>query len=191
MEILVATTNQGKVRELRTLLAPLGHIHLLTLRDFPDFSPLEEIGDSLEQIAADKALYAADQTGLWTLADDSGLFVPALGNQPGVRSARYAGETASDLENRRKLLKEMEKLDGDARAAYFECALAFAKPGLVLKVVTGRCEGSVLTEERGSNGFGYDPLFLKDSYDKTFAELSPDIKNKVSHRWKALEKMAI
>ena len=115
--------------------------------------------------------------------------VPSLGGLPGILSRRYAGEDATDTENRQKLLKAMQHLQDDKRSAYFECALVVASPEEIKKSVTGTCEGVLLSEEKGSRGFGYDPLFVKYDYDKSFGELDETIKNRVSHRRKAFEKL--
>jgi XTP/dITP diphosphohydrolase len=191
LQIIVATGNPGKLKEMQRVLGHLDHIELLSLREFPDYEALPEGGDSLEEISQVKAQHAADSLGYWALADDSGLFVPALGGEPGIYSARYAGVGASDADNRTKLLQAMQGLDGMARRAYFACAISLAKPKEMLQCIVGRCEGHLLEEERGSNGFGYDSLFVKDDYDKTFAQLGADIKDRISHRGKALEKMAM
>ncbi|NGX61776.1 MAG: Non-canonical purine NTP pyrophosphatase [Chlamydiae bacterium] len=190
MDLVLATRNAHKVRELRSLLKILHGIDLYSLRDFPEYTPPLETGDSFEHNARGKAANAARRLEKWTLADDSGIVVPALGGSPGILSARYAGEGAGDKENRNKLLKEMASLEGIARSAYFECVLALASPdGEIYKVVHGICEGEILTEVRGGNGFGYDPLFRKYEYSQTFAELDEMVKNQVSHRAKAIEKL--
>ena len=154
-------------------------------------SPLEpqSPGETFEENATIKASASAKALNKVVLADDSGLVVPALGGDPGVRSARYAGEDATDRENNQKLLKELEGKDDFDRHAYYECVLVLASPDSVLKVTRGHCEGVILTDERGRNGFGYDSLFVKHDYDKTFGELSEDVKNRVSHRRKALDSM--
>ena len=121
--------------------------------------------------------------------DDSGLVVPALEDQPGVRSARYAGDTASDKENRVKLINALDPIPENERIGYYFCALAFASPDGIQMQVKGSCEGSLLSKPRGSQGFGYDPLFLKYDYNKTFAEIDEETKNRISHRRKALDKL--
>lgn len=190
MDLVLATKNTHKIRELRSLLKILHGLDLYSLRDFPEYTPPSESGESFEQNARQKAADAALKLDKWTLADDSGIVVPALGGSPGIFSARYAGEGATDKENRGKLLKEMAPLEGIARSAYFECVLALASPGGgIYKVVHGICEGEILTEIRGGNGFGYDPLFRKYEYSQTFAELDETVKNQVSHRAKAMEKL--
>ncbi len=191
MELIIATTNVHKIREIRALLKPLHQFDILSLRDFPDYSQPPETGTTFEENAILKATDAARALNKWAVADDSGLVVPALGGAPGVYSARYAGERAADIENRRKLLKEMTDLEEIGRTAYFECAIALASPEGLKKCVKGICEGMILTKERGRNGFGYDPLFLKHDYNQTFGELEESVKNQVSHRGKALEKLKL
>jgi XTP/dITP diphosphohydrolase len=123
------------------------------------------------------------------MADDSGLVVPMLKEEPGIHSKRYAGDNAADVDNRQKLLEAMRHFHGLDRSAYFECSLALCCPDGMEKSVTGTCEGHILFEERGSNGFGYDPLFVKHDYDKSFAEVTESVKNRISHRRKAFEKL--
>jgi XTP/dITP diphosphohydrolase len=191
MDLVLATTNRHKVREIRAFLKPLTQLDLYSLLDFPHYVPPEESGKSFEENAHLKALHAAQTLKKWAIADDSGLVVPALSGNPGIHSSIYAGKGSSDKENRKKLLKEMEHLEGIGRCAYFECCLALATPEGVKKTVRAICEGRLITKERGSNGFGYDSLFLKWGYDLTFAELDESTKNKVSHRAKALEKLKL
>ncbi len=189
MQLLIASTNLHKIREIRSILKKRADLDVLSLHNFPSYQPPEETGKTFEENAILKAEHAAKTLHIWTLADDSGLIVPALGGDPGVFSARFAGVDASDKENRKKLLKEMQDLKGMQRQAYFSCALALASPEGVKKCVTGSCEGVILGEEKGGNGFGYDSLFLKNDYGKTFAELEEEVKNRVSHRRKAMDKM--
>lgn len=191
MELLLATTNLHKIRELRLLLKQqVPHLELLSLVQFSSYSPPAEEGDTFEANATIKAVHAAQTLGYWTIADDSGLVVPALQGAPGVMSRRYAGSDATDKENRRKLLLAMEKLSGLERAAYFSCVLALSSPQGLMKTVTGQCEGYIATQEKGVHGFGYDSLFIKHDYDKSFAELDESVKNRISHRYKAVEKLA-
>lgn len=191
MEIVIASTNLHKIREFRDMLKPFGFDDVLSLLNFPNYQPIPENGETFQEIASLKAEHAAKALNKWVLADDSGLVVPALGGLPGVYSRRYAGEDATDSENRQKLLEAMHQLVGLQREAYFECCLALASPEGVKKVVTGTCQGSILQEERGRNGFGYDSLFVKHEYDKTFGELDEVIKNRISHRRKAIEKLSV
>ena len=189
MEVVIASSNLHKIREFRDMLKSIKTVDLLSLLHFPDYQPPPEDGATFQENAMRKAEHAAQALQKWVLADDSGLVVPALKGLPGVNSRRYAGEEATDAENRKKLLEAMGHLDGLQRAAYFECCLALASPEGVKKCVTGTCEGILLKEERGRNGFGYDSLFVKQEYDKTFAEITELTKNRISHRRKALEKL--
>lgn len=192
MEIVLATKNVHKIREFKEMFKLLKHIDLISLLNFPQYQDVEETGDTFKEIASNKAKHAAQQLKKYVLADDSGLIVPALNDQPGIRSRRYAGEEATDSENRDKLLRSMRGLADIERTAYFECCLALANPkGEIVKVVSGTSEGHLLTAERGRNGFGYDSLFVKHDYDKTFAEIPEDTKNRISHRRKAFEKMLV
>ncbi len=191
MEIVIASTNVHKIREFRSLLKTLKHFDVLSLLDFPSYTPLEETGSTFEEIVSSKAVHAAKALGKWVLADDSGLTVPALQGRPGIRSARYAGEHATDLENCKKLLSEMQSLQESGRFAYFECWIAIASPEGLQKVEKGVCEGMIIEQARGRHGFGYDTLFRKHEYSKTFAELDESIKNRISHRRKAFDKISL
>jgi len=190
MQIVVATTNRHKFREFRTHFAAFDEIELLSLLDFPEYVQPAECGQTFEENAILKATHAAAFLEAFVLADDSGLVVPALKGAPGIYSRRYAGEHATDLENRRKLLKEMASLDDLGRSAHYECSLAFASPEGLQKCVSSMCHGSIATQEKGSNGFGYDALFVKHDYNQTFAQLGEHIKKEVSHRAKALERLS-
>lgn len=189
MELVIASRNLHKIREFRSMLKPFKAIDVLSLLNFPAYESPPEEGNTFQEIATAKAAHAAAALQKWVLADDSGLVVPALGGEPGVRSRRYAGEDASDAENRKKLLAAIKGLGELQRSAYYECSLVLAAPEGVQKCVTGTCEGVLVLEERGRNGFGYDSLFVKNEYDKTFAELPEDIKNRISHRCKALDRL--
>jgi XTP/dITP diphosphohydrolase len=189
MEIVIASKNLHKIREIRAILKPEYPFDYLSLLDFPEYQPPEESGETFEDNAFIKATHAASILKRWVIADDSGLVVPALGNEPGVRSARYAGETASDKENRVKLVQALDPIPENERIGYYFCALAFASPDGIQMQVKGSCEGSLLLKARGSQGFGYDPLFLKYDYNKTFAEIDEETKNRISHRRKALDKL--
>jgi XTP/dITP diphosphohydrolase len=180
MRLVLASRNPHKVRELGALLAP----HALeALPGAVELPP--ETGDTFEANAIVKAEAAASATGRSAVADDSGIAAAALGGGPGVRSARFAGEDASDEENLAKLLRDVPE-DGDRRVAYV-CALAYARPGASTLVVTERCEGTLTTEPRGSGGFGYDPAFVPADLDdgRTMAELEPGEKDAISHRGRA------
>ncbi len=189
LELVVASTNMHKVREFRSILKPFLRLDLLSLCDFPEYAPPIETGKSFEENASLKAEHAAKTLNRWVIADDSGLVVPALNGAPGVFSARYAGNDATDFENRKKLLEEMQHLMEEDRQAFFECSIALASPEGLKKCVKGTCEGALLSKDRGGGGFGYDPLFIKHGYNKTFAELGESVKNRISHRRKALDKM--
>jgi XTP/dITP diphosphohydrolase len=185
--LLVATRNEGKLQELRQSLAdlPLG---LLGLDDFPIIQTVAETGLTFVENASLKASGYATQGHILTLADDSGLEVDALGGAPGVLSARYAGEAASDAVRIDKLLAELSGVAVENRTARFVCAIAIASSeGSILNVSTGTCEGQIDLVSHGRHGFGYDPVFIPDGYTSTFAELAPSVKNRISHRARALE----
>lgn len=183
--LLVATRNEGKLRELRPLLDGTGLI-LATLASHPEAGDVAESGATFDENARIKASSAARATGLWTVADDSGLEVDALGGAPGVRSARYAGVHGDDAANTAKLLRD---LDGKTdRRARFVCAMALARPdGEIVATAYGVCQGAISTAPRGTGGFGYDPVFVPAVFpDQTMAELDRHDKNAVSHRGAAL-----
>jgi XTP/dITP diphosphohydrolase len=189
MELVIASTNPHKIREFKSMLKKNLQYDIRSLLDFPDYVPPPETEDSFEGNAKLKAAHAAAALNRWALADDSGLVVPAIGGAPGVYSARFAGDQATDHDNRKKLLQLMQHLLDEDRNAYFECCIALASPSGVKKCVNGICEGTILVQEKGGGGFGYDPLFMKNGYSKTFAELEESIKNRISHRRKALDKL--
>jgi XTP/dITP diphosphohydrolase len=178
--LVVATRNTGKLREFRELLQPL-QCEILSLRDVGIEDEVEEHGSTFAENAGIKALGYSRLTALPVLADDSGLEVAALGGRPGIHSARYAGEGASDSDRIRKLLAELDQTGGE-RSARFVCALALAREGTVILESEGACSGVIIAEPRGTNGFGYDPVFLFPTLGKTFAELTEPEKNKHSHR---------
>lgn len=184
--LVFGTGNRKKAAELVDLLAPTG-IQLQTLADFPAPLDVEESGTTFTENARLKAAEQARHLGQWVLADDSGLAVDALGGRPGVYSARYAGEQATDADNRRKLLEELADVPLAKRTAHFVCQLALADPtGAVRAEATGRCQGLIRTAEAGSGGFGYDPLFEVREYHRTFGELGPVTKAVLSHRARAM-----
>jgi XTP/dITP diphosphohydrolase len=184
--LLVATQNEGKLKELRQLLVDLP-FELYGLVDFPGIEKVDETGKSFVENASLKAAGYARQSGLITLADDSGLEVEALGGAPGVYSARYAGQDASEAERTTKLLSELAIIPAPKRTARFVSAIAIASDsGQILNVSVGRCDGHVDFAPRGTAGFGYDPVFIPLGYDQTFAELASQIKNQISHRARAL-----
>lgn len=186
--LLLGTRNPGKVKEIASILADF-RWSFPSLQEFPHVGEAEENFVTFAENAIAKAQFYASATGLWALADDSGLEVAALGGAPGVLSARYAGENASDADRRVLLLSELEKTGDTARRARFVAVVAIAnRDGEVLNVSEGICEGSITFVPRGSGGFGYDPLFVPDGYDQTFAELAATVKNRISHRARALIK---
>ena len=187
--LVIASHNVHKIREFRSMLKQLGNFDVLSLIDFPHYQSPPETGDTFEQNAILKATHAAKELNQWVLADDSGLVVPALKGAPGIHSRRYAGENATDKENRKKLLFEMRDIQAPFRQAYFECWIALASPDGLKKACKGVSEGLITEKERGSLGFGYDSLFIKHEYGKTFAELEEETKNRISHRRKALDKI--
>ena len=189
MELVIASNNVHKIREFRSMLKPLAMLDVYSLLDFPNYSPLPETGTSFEENAVAKAVHAAKTLDKIVIADDSGIVIPALDGKPGIYSARYAREKASDKENREKLLQKMAHLKDEERAAYYECCIVVATPDGQKKVTHGFCEGEILLSERGSMGFGYDPLFVKHDYSKSFAEMNEETKNRISHRRKAIEKI--
>lgn len=188
MEIVLATANLHKIQELREMFKELKGVEILSLSQFPQYSPPEETADSFIENAKLKGLHAASFLKKVVVADDSGLVVPALEGRPGVHSRRYAGNMATDAENRKKLIQDLQFIDESCRFAYFECALVLATPAGIKKAVSAKVEGTVITEELGRDGFGYDSLFKKLDYDKTFAQIGK-IKNRISHRRKAFEKL--
>ncbi|MFW5982059.1 MAG: XTP/dITP diphosphatase [Halanaerobiaceae bacterium] len=192
-KLLVASGNKGKVREIKKYLEDLGDnlkFEILSMDSFPQLAEVIEDGDTFQANALKKARTRARETGLISLADDSGLVVECLNGEPGVYSARYAGENASDEDNNKKLVKELENYSFEERKAYFKCVMALLDPDRNIEIVVeGECHGFIQLEPRGDNGFGYDPLFFLPDYNKTMAELSLEEKNEISHRAKALEKM--
>lgn len=191
MELVIASTNVHKIREFRAMFKPVLRFDLLSLRDFPQYVPPEETGKTFEENAILKAVHAAKNLQRWVIADDSGLVVPALKGAPGIYSARFAGSDATDFDNRKKLLSQMQHLLDEDRNAFYECCIALASPSGLKKWTRGTCEGTLLAKEKGGSGFGYDPLFVKYGYSKTFAELEESTKNKISHRRKALDKILL
>ncbi|NGX37526.1 MAG: Non-canonical purine NTP pyrophosphatase [Chlamydiae bacterium] len=189
MKLVIASKNVHKTREIRAILKGNSQWDLFSLMDFPDYQPPPETGTTFEENAVLKATYAARALNCWVIADDSGLIIPALGDIPGIHSARYAGENATDKDNRKKLLDTMQSLQGEDRNGYYECCMALASPEKLEKSTCSRCEGSIIELERGGQGFGYDSIFKKHDYNKTFAELEEEVKNRISHRRKALDKI--
>lgn len=189
--LVVASRNPGKAREMAQILAEEGlALEVLTLADFPEVALPPEVGATFASNAAAKARHAARATGLPAIADDSGLEVEALGGEPGVRSARSAGEDASDEDRCRKLLNLMAQVPDHKRRARFRCAAAYAEPGGEVMLAEGACQGRIAREPAGQGGFGYDPLFIPDGYSLTMAQLKPAQKHAISHRGRALRLLA-
>jgi XTP/dITP diphosphohydrolase len=185
-QIVIGTRNPGKLAEIKTILGSVPH-EIISLIDFDQVDTPSEDSDTYKENAIIKARSYAAQTGFLTLADDSGLEVEALDWAPGVLSARYAGEGASDAARRALLIAEMARRNSRVRNARFVCAVALAQPDQsVINVVEAICQGHIADAARGEGGFGYDPLFIPDGYDSTFAELEESVKNQISHRGKAL-----
>jgi len=187
--LLLGTRNPGKIYEIKLILGDL-RLEFSSLNDFPDVAVAVEDADTYAGNAIKKARFYAREAGVPTLADDSGLGVEALGGAPGVISHRYAGDNANDADRRRFLLSKLTETGSDNRRARFVCAIAIATvAGEVLNLSEGICEGTITFEPRGESGFGYDPLFVPERYDQTFGELSDEIKNRISHRARALLKV--
>jgi XTP/dITP diphosphohydrolase len=195
-KILVATTNPGKLKELSQMLD--ADIQWLSLADFPDIKEVEENGETFAENARKKALGYAEQTGLWTIADDSGLMVDSLDGEPGVRSARFSGENDKnrgllDHKNMQKVLDLLKNVPYEKRTARFVCCLCLACPepvegassGKILLETEGKLEGIIAEKQAGTDGFGYDPIFFVPSLDRTVAQLQSAEKNKISHRGRA------
>ncbi|KPL60848.1 XTP/dITP diphosphatase [Rossellomorea vietnamensis] len=186
--VIIATKNRGKAKEFQHMFAPYGY-EVQTLLDLPHIEDVEETGETFEENAILKAETVAKELGELVIADDSGLSIDALEGRPGVYSARYAGEEKSDEANMEKALGELESVEEADRTARFYCVLAIAGPDMETKTVTGTCEGMILRDKRGTNGFGYDPIFFVPSLGKTMAELTQDEKSQISHRGNALKKL--
>ena len=182
MKLVIATRNAHKLEEIRKIFDFKG-LEVLSAFDFPEIPDVVEDGETLEANAAKKAVEIARATGCWSMADDSGLEVDALGGAPGVYSARFAGEHCSYADNNEKLLLELG--DRKSRSARFRTVVALSDPDGNFQTLSGECLGMIIQEQRGGNGFGYDPLFVPDGFSETFAELSPEIKNTISHRARA------
>lgn len=187
--LLVATRNVKKKREILEILAGLD-IDLLDLTQFPAMPEVVEDKDTFEDNAQKKAIETALFTKQWTLGEDSGLVVPALGGRPGVLSARYAGKQGDDEANNQKLIAEISILPAEKRTAYYVCTAALSDPqGTVHAVVEGRCNGVLIPTRKGEGGFGYDPYFQIPEFHATFGELSSRVKHALSHRAKALAQL--
>jgi XTP/dITP diphosphohydrolase len=192
MKIVIATKNKGKIKEIKSFFTNLAEVEFLTFENFENFPDIDEGGINFVENAKLKAKSISEFTNTVTLADDSGLVVDALYGEPGVKSSRYAGENATDEENRQKLLGELGNCNSlKDRTARFVCEMILWDPGKgLLKTSSGVCEGCIGFTEKGSGGFGYDSIFIPSDYDnKTMAELSQNEKNVISHRGKALKNL--
>ncbi|MBV7506021.1 XTP/dITP diphosphatase [Bacillus sp. sid0103] len=187
-EVIIATKNPGKAMEFEHIFSSRG-ITVRTLLDFPEIPEVEETGNTFEENATLKAEAVSKALGKMVIGDDSGLIVDALEGRPGIYSARYAGEPKNDQNNTDKVLSELEGIPEGKRSARFYCALAVAVPGQETITVSGTCEGRILEERRGTNGFGYDPVFYVPEKGLAMAELSAEEKNNISHRANALKKL--
>jgi XTP/dITP diphosphohydrolase len=188
MKIVFATKNEGKVKEINEMLASMD-VELVSLNHFDSLPEIVEDGKTYLENAFKKAKIVSDFTRETVLADDSGLEVAALGGEPGIYSARYAGEGASDQENNDKLLNKLKEVPFDKRVAFFCCALVLYEVNGCYHSFEARWQGRIIDESRGDNGFGYDPIFFCPELNKTAAELSPEIKNRISHRGQAFAKL--
>lgn len=189
IRLLVCSGNQGKAREIRQILgAPFEVVDLAALAEK---IAVEETGTSFEENAALKAVAGSLAFDGWVVADDSGLEVDALGGQPGVHSARYAGPDATDSRNVQKLLQALEGIAAPDRTARFRCVMVIARAGRKEAAFEGTVKGRIALVPSGSEGFGYDPVFIPEGYTLTFAQMLPAIKNRISHRARALEKLAV
>jgi XTP/dITP diphosphohydrolase len=184
-DLVLATRNPNKVEEIKALLADVP-VRVLSLLDYPEIPDTPETGATFAENAEIKARAAAQATGHTTLADDSGLEVDALGGEPGVYSNRFAGPGASDRDKYMRVLELLRGVPDEKRTARFKATIAIASPEGEVKIVEGTCEGRIAREPKGTNGFGYDPIFRLLELGKTMAELTPEEKNAISHRGKAL-----
>lgn len=189
VEFVLGSRNPGKAREISALLDPIG-IDIRSLKEFPDVPDVVEDGASFAENAAKKASETAIALNRWVIAEDSGLAVDALGGAPGIFSARFSGENATDERNNQKLLAELSDIPPEKRGAKYVCHVAVSDPsGQVQLSVERECRGRITTEPRGTNGFGYDPYFLIPEYHQTFGELSPLVKKVLSHRARAMRNL--
>lgn len=188
-KLVVASRNAKKRREIEELLAP-HHIEVLSVADFPDVPEVVEDGETFAANAAKKASQTARHLGMWVLGEDSGLMVDALNGAPGVYSARFSGDEATDEKNNAKLMAELANVPDERRGAQYLCHAAISDPtGTIRLTVEATCRGRIIHEPRGANGFGYDPYFLILEYHRTFGELSSTVKQHISHRARAFERL--
>ena len=185
-ELILATGNPGKVKEIRALCEDIP-VTILSLKDlWREVPDIPETGSTFEENARLKAQWVFSRRGTWTLADDSGLEVEALDGEPGIYSSRYAGEECDDAKNLHKLLSHLEGVAVEKRRARFRCVMCLVGPDNFDKTVSGICKGTIACEPQGTNGFGYDPVFIPEGYETTFARMKQSIKNSISHRGRAL-----
>ena len=187
LDLVLATRNKKKLLEIRELLADMD-FNVLSVGDFAGVPEVEEDGGTFEENARKKAVQVAGIMGKLTLADDSGLEIDYLDGRPGIHSARFAGEGATDEDRNNKVLDLLKGVPESKRTARFRCVIVIASPDDQVKIAAGACEGRIAFEPRGSSGFGYDPLFIVPEYGKTYAELGQEKKNQISHRALALKK---
>lgn len=190
IEIVLATSNKKKIEEIKRIIK-IPEVKFVSLSAFPDAPQVVEDGKTFEENSVKKAKEIAKALGMYAIADDSGLEVDALDGSPGVYSARYAREGASDYENNTKLLEEMKDVPRHKRAARFRCVIAFANAEGLILTSEGSCDGYITDDMKGDMGFGYDPLFARYEDHKTFAQIPASLKCRISHRARALEKAAI
>jgi len=187
VKVVIATRNQDKLKEIKTLLKGLP-VEVVSLSGFKNVPEVKEDGKTLEANAKKKANQTSRYLKEFVVADDSGLEVGFLGNRPGVYSARFSGKNATYKSNNEKLLKLLKDVSGSKRSACFRCVIAISDKGKLVNLAEGRCNGKIALRAKGSSGFGYDPIFIPNGYKKTFAQLGLKKKNKISHRSKALIK---
>jgi XTP/dITP diphosphohydrolase len=187
MKLIIATRNRHKVREIRAIWSDL-NLTIHSLLEIPQQITTQETGSTFSENAVQKALQVAAHVDGFVMADDSGIEVDALGGEPGVFSARYAGPQATDIRNNRKLLSALEDIPWEKRGARYRCVIALVDLQKGIHLSEGTCEGIIAFEPSGREGFGYDPLFYLPEYEATMAQLPPKIKNQISHRAKALQK---
>ncbi|MFA5383112.1 MAG: XTP/dITP diphosphatase [Eubacteriales bacterium] len=185
MKLILATRNQGKIKELVALLSPLD-LEVVSLSLYPELPEIVEDGTTFAENAVKKAKTIASATGCLAMSDDSGLEVDYLNGAPGIYSARFAGEKSDDITNNMKLLQLLENVPREERKARFFCVVAIATPSGKIFTAEGSCRGLIAFEQKGAGGFGYDSLFYVPEFEKTFAELDPAVKNRISHRARAL-----
>lgn len=186
--LIVATKNKGKLKEIKELLKDLP-LKVTSLADYKNFPEIVEDGKTFRANALKKALAISRHTKTLVLGEDSGIEVKALGNRPGVRSARYSGPGAADKGNNLKMLRELRGVPMNKRQARYRCVAALTDGDKIIGTVSGACEGLIAERSKGKNGFGYDPLFFIPKYNKTFGQLDPSIKAGMSHRAKAMKKI--